>query len=452
MLEAASVAGPTFGAQSVAAALGVDELWVEKACGRLAGWELFIEDAGDDRWPDGSTAERYAFLHDVFRQVLYDRIPAARRQHLHRRIGERLVIGYASQTDGLAAEFAVHFGRGGDPANAVVWLERAAAGVRRRFADREAVDYIERAIALLGHLPECEERNRRELALRFELSEALMFAAGNAPVSNLGNLKRAVEVARTLGEPQPAVTALSMLIRAYWVAPDLVEAEALLDPLLDLDADIDDRPLRALTQANVSIVALMKGELQRARHAAEVSWELIAEEENYGIPRVTSDPAVQALYSGALAEWLMGYPERAEALARRSAERTNDPYRQEVTLFFRGHLAGLMRSIGEMEQVDLELERLQEEYGFGLTYPYGPARKGWLLLQRGDSDAAIACMQEGLSASRKTGSGLHTTFLLATLAEVRLARREAEEGLAVIEDALGFADEKGERYLAEPRT
>jgi tetratricopeptide (TPR) repeat protein len=357
------------------------------------------------------------------------------------------VIGYASQTDGLAAEFAVHFERGGDPANAVVWLERAAAGVRRRFADREAVAYLKRAIALLSHLPECEERNRRELALRFGLSEALMFAAGYAPVSNVENLKRAVEISSKLGEPQPAVTALSMLIRAYWVTPDLVEAEALLDPLLDLDADIDDRPLRALTQANVSIVALMKGELQRARHAAEVSWELIAEEENYGIPRVTSDPAVQALYSGALAEWLMGYPERAEALARRSAERTNDPYRQEVTLFFRGHLAGLMRSIGEVERVDLELERLQEEYGFGLTYPYGPARKGWLLLQRGDSDAAIACMQEGLSASRRTGSGLHTTFLLATLAEVRLARGEAEEGLAEIEEAFAFAEKTGERYL-----
>jgi predicted ATPase len=168
MLEAASVAGPTFGAQSVAAALGVDELWVEKACGRLAGWELFIEDAGEDRWPDGSTAERYAFLHDVFRQVLYDRIPAARRQHLHRRVGERLAIGYASQADGLAAELAVHSERGGDPAGAVVWLERAAAGVRRRFADREAVEYINRAIALLGHLPECEERNRRELALRLD--------------------------------------------------------------------------------------------------------------------------------------------------------------------------------------------------------------------------------------------------------------------------------------------
>jgi adenylate cyclase len=106
-----------------------------------------------------------------------------------------------------------------------------------------------------------------------------------------------------------------------------------------------------------------------------------------------------------------------------------------------------MRSIGEMEQVDLKLERLQEEYGFGLTYPYGPARKGRLLLQRGDSDAAIACMQEGLSASCKTGSGFHTTFLLATLAEVRLSRGEAEEGLAAIGEAFAFADKTGERYL-----
>jgi tetratricopeptide (TPR) repeat protein len=341
----------------------------------------------------------------------------------------------------------VHFERGGDRAAAVDWLERAAAGVRRRFADREAVDYLERAITLLAGLPACEETDRSELAFRFELGEALMFAAGYAPVTNVENLKRAVELATTLDEPRPAVTALNMLVRAYWVSPDLAEAEALLDPLLALDSHLDDRPLRALSQANVSIVALMKGELEHARRAAEVSWDLIAEEENFGIPFVTSDPAVQALYSAALAEWLMGRPARADALLRRAGERVQDPYRQAVTLFFRGHVAGLMRSINEMERVDLELERLQEEYEFGLTYVYEPARKGYLLWQRGDSDAAIACLQEGFSTSRETGSCMHTTFLLATLAEVRLARGEAEEGLDAIDEAFAFAEKTGERYL-----
>ena len=274
-----------------------------------------------------------------------------------------------------------------------------------------------------------------------------MFAAGYAPVTNVENLKRAVELATTLDEPRPAVTALNMLVRAYWVNPDLAEAEALLDPLLALDSHLDDRPLRALSQANVSIVALMKGELERARRAAEVSWDLIAEEENFGIPFVTSDPAVQALYSGALAEWLTGRPARADALLRRAGERAHDPYRQVVTLFFHGHLAGLLRSIGEVERIDLELECLQEKYGFGLTYVYEAARKGWLLSQQGDSDAAIVCIQKGLSTSRATGSRLHTTFLLATLAEVRLARGEADEGLATIEEAFAFAKKTGERYL-----
>jgi hypothetical protein len=76
----------------------------------------------------------------------------------------------------LAAEIALHFERGGDPAGAVFWLEQAAPNVRRHFSDREAVDYLERALALLPEQPACEERDRKEIDLRLELAEALLFA------------------------------------------------------------------------------------------------------------------------------------------------------------------------------------------------------------------------------------------------------------------------------------
>ena len=93
-----------------------------------------------------------------------------------------------------------------------------------------------------------------------------------------------------------------------------------------------------------------------------------------------------------------------------------------------------------------ELERLQEEYGYGLPYAYGPAREGSLLWQRGDSDAAVARMQEGLSLTRTTGVGMHTTFLLATLAEVRLSRGEK---IGVICRALGVSEQSYYRWRKE---
>jgi adenylate cyclase len=156
---------------------------------------------------------------------------------------------------------------------------------------------------------------------------------------------------------------------------------------------------------------------------------------------------VQILYSAALTEWLMGFPARAEALSGRCLERSTDPYRRVASLLFHGHLACLLRSIDEVDRVNRELERLQKEYEYGLPYAYEPARAGLLLWKRGDSEAAVAHMQKGLSLMRATGVEMHTTFLLALLAEVRLSRGEADVGLAAIEEAFVFAEKTGERYL-----
>jgi predicted ATPase len=136
LLEAGSVSGETFTAQAVAAATGLDIEVVEKVCGRLAGWERFLESAGPHTWPDGSTGESYRFLHAVFRHVIYGRLPAARREHLHHHIGERLAAGFASNPATIVAELALHFERGGDPARAAEYLVEAAVGVRQRAGDR----------------------------------------------------------------------------------------------------------------------------------------------------------------------------------------------------------------------------------------------------------------------------------------------------------------------------
>jgi tetratricopeptide (TPR) repeat protein len=243
---------------------------------------------------------------------------------------------------------------------------------------------------------------------------------------------------------------LSSLVRVYWVSPDLAKATALLDPLLALAARTDNVPLRAHAHAHASYLSVLKGELPSARRDAKVAWELLTENRSTAIRFVTSDPGVQTLYSAALTEWLMGYPARAEELSRRGVERARDagdPFRRVASSLFRGHVAGLLRSIDEVDRADRDLQGLQEEYGFDLPYPCDPSRKGFLLWQRGDSDAAVARLQEGLSSTHAAGTRWHTTFLLATLAEVRMARVEAEDGLDTIEEAFVFAEQTGERYL-----
>ena len=94
LLEAASVAGQRFSAASVAAALDRDTAEVEARCGALARSGRFLESDGEDSWPDGTIASCFAFSHDLQREVVYDRLPAARRARVARQrrqaAGDRL--------------------------------------------------------------------------------------------------------------------------------------------------------------------------------------------------------------------------------------------------------------------------------------------------------------------------------------------------------------------------
>src|SRR5262249_6256242 len=101
LLIAASVIRREFATPAVAAALEIDGEQVETACARLARWGVFIGKSGSTRWPDGVHAELYAFRHDLYRELLYDRLPATRRSLIHARVGRRLEAAWNSQPDAI---------------------------------------------------------------------------------------------------------------------------------------------------------------------------------------------------------------------------------------------------------------------------------------------------------------------------------------------------------------
>jgi predicted ATPase/DNA-binding winged helix-turn-helix (wHTH) protein len=206
LLQAASASGETFAAQVVAAATGRGVETVEKVCGRLAGWGRFIESTGAGCWPDNSVGERYAFLHTAFRHVIYRRLSAGLRRGLHRRIGERLEVGFADQLAAIASELALHFERGGDLERAVEYLVAAAAGVRQRYGDREAVAYFEHALALLDTLPESTDRDRRELELRVHLSREWNSSAAVSATEQDANHDRVLQLRERIGDSARGTT------------------------------------------------------------------------------------------------------------------------------------------------------------------------------------------------------------------------------------------------------
>ena len=205
LLEAASVAGLEFSAAAVAAGLETDVVEVETRCETMARRQQWLRSIGIDEWLDGTVAGRYAFIHALYHQMVYQQIAAARRVILHRRIGARLQVAYGARAHELAAELAVHFEKGRDYHRAVQSLQQAAANAIRRYAHREAISHLTRALELLQTLPDSPERAQQELTLHVTLGPVLIATKGYAALDVERVYTRARQLCQEIGDSTPAV-------------------------------------------------------------------------------------------------------------------------------------------------------------------------------------------------------------------------------------------------------
>jgi predicted ATPase len=152
MLEAGSLLNVAFPAWAVAAALENDPAEVEESLDDLARRLYFVERAGEDELPDGTRSAFYIFAHGLYREVLVQRQPEARRARRHIRMADRLGSLFAGRESSVAREMAMHYEAAGDWSRAATALHAAARHAQNRRAYADAAELLERALRLLENL------------------------------------------------------------------------------------------------------------------------------------------------------------------------------------------------------------------------------------------------------------------------------------------------------------
>jgi predicted ATPase/DNA-binding winged helix-turn-helix (wHTH) protein len=214
VLEVASVAGVEFVAAAVAVGIEADADAVEERCETLVAQELLCP-LGVTTWPNGVMATRYAFRHGLYQQVVYQGLGAGRRVRLHQRLGGYLEAAYGAQVGEIAAELAEHFVRGQDTQHAVSYLRQAAENAAQRYAHREVIDLLTRALALLTQLPETSERTYQELEIQLALGPVLMAIKGHGAPEVGQAYARARTLCQQLGDTPQLFPTLQGLFRFY---------------------------------------------------------------------------------------------------------------------------------------------------------------------------------------------------------------------------------------------
>ena len=167
-LEAASVAGAAFTVDIGAGAAGMTSEDFEDLCDRLSHRHCIVRVAATQALPSANASPRYEFVHELYREVFYQRQAPGRRAKLHRRVGDGLEVLFSERLSDVAPDLADHFEKSADWPRAIRYLRLAADRAGRRYAHREATVLLQQALGLASRLPDSDRASTET-----EISEKL---------------------------------------------------------------------------------------------------------------------------------------------------------------------------------------------------------------------------------------------------------------------------------------
>ena len=451
MLSAASVVGREFATTAVAAALECDVDSVESGCARLARQGLFIGEAGAAAWPDGTQVDLYSFRHDLYRELLYARLPASRRASSHARLGRRLEAAWSRQLDEIAAELAEHFERGNEPGRAIRHHQRAAAKALRRSANGEAIRHLHRALDAIGHVADDVERTTIEVELRVALGAAFITTRGFGAPEVLDAYARAEALCERLGERVDLFPA----IWGQWMyrtgRGETTEGRRLGTRLLALAEKFDDTGLEIQAHHAMWSTSFVCGELAQARAHAERALALFEPNAHQSMASSygNHDAGCCARNFSSLVLALTGDGDGARAMMARSlaaARNLDDPFSLALTLYFTSAAAQMLGDVALATANSQASVQMAAEHDLAQPRAWSMGVAGWCLAQNGEPEAGLALVTQAIAAMHAMHSRHFLAYLLGLLAAVHFTAGRDAQALEAVQEGLVVAEATGERF------
>lgn len=443
LLEAAAVAGEHVAPPLVAAALEIADHEAEDGCDQLARETGLLRHAGTVDWPDGTLSSRYAFKHSLYRELLYARQPAGRIARMHRAIGTRLERAHGDHASDIAAELAVHFGRGHSHATAARHALEAGRNALARGAYADAEAQFRYGLAQLEEASDTSTECERDLQLA--LGKTLIALRGWASPGAEQAFARAYHLGRGGDVTDRFMPLWGMAVGAV-VRADFARYQNLqraLSGLADESADPLHRACAcwATAQGNFHV-----GEFT---HSVAPMVQALAGFDSLDSAKVIdvlgTDFGVFTLSYQAHLSWILGDADaaaaaNAAALAR--ARASDHPFSQALAHAYAALLYLFMDDTVAAAQAAATVIAFCSERGFEYYRGWGEFVRGWVAV---DARAAERDMLHGLESMQSGGARLRRAYYLALLAQRRARNGDqasAREALAAARDELAATHER----------
>jgi predicted ATPase len=283
------------------------------------------------------------------------------------------------------------------------------------------------------------------------LGSALMAIKGYADPEVERAYSRARTLCEQIGETPQLFPVLFGLWLFYSVRAEHKTAHKLAEQLLSLAQS--PRATALLLEAHTALgnTLLFVGKLASARRHLEQGIALYDPHQHHSHAFLYGqDPGVVCRSYESFTLWLLGYPDQAsrqsyEALAL--ARELSHPFSQAFALNFVTNIHWFRREVHTVREQADALCALSSEQGFPLPLGTGMILRGWALAEQGQGDEGLKQIREGLAVWRATGAErFFWPCLLAPLAEAYGHKKEPEEGLTVVAEALAIINTTGESF------
>jgi DNA-binding winged helix-turn-helix (wHTH) protein len=440
VLEAAAIVGAVFSTDLVAAALNQPVDDVDDICDALARRSLFLRAEPD---------LQYGVTHALVQEVCLQRSSPARRQRWHRTIAETLAAREAA-----SAQVAMHFDAAGDAAKAVpAYL--AAGHKRGSYATADGIALCMRALELLPSLPANRDRDVLELQALNTIGvlKGMNMQSQAASRDAVELHRRAIAIARKLGEPASIYAAIAHLCIYHSVVAEYVEAAALWAELEQIAKDnaLPEPLLRYGTLAG-AFTTFLRGKLDVALPLFE---------------RISADPAAGTgpIHQSALhddvagtiiatvyfagAVWASGDPDRALELVTTVVDVATrlDHHLLHLALLGRMRIRYLRHD--PLDILDRELEELMRHLPED-RWMRDEARTLALWVEAQHATPAASSITQMLDAFqlRLGGASIQSTIVALPLIEVLQRANMTSEANQLLVQMIAFANDHEERvYL-----
>jgi predicted ATPase len=447
LLMAASVQGAEFDSAVAAHLLGREAEDVEERLDVLERVHLMVRRVREQSFPDGALTVRYGFVHVLYQNALYAALRPTRKAAWSAAAARTLVSHYGEKSAGLAAELATLFEAGRDPERAADYYLLAAESAARVFAHHESVALARRGLSVLQALPDTPDRARREIRLQLTLGVQLQVALGYAAPEAEHIYDRARTLCEQLAETPSLFRVLWGLWMFYLVRPDLGKARELAERLFTL---AQDQAQFLLAREALVVTYLHLGDPGMARDHMEQAIALYDPKRHKSLTDLYGqDPAVTCLAFGAVALWLLGYPDQGVQRSREAValgRELRQPNTLGLALYFGAILRQYRREAPAVRESAEAAAAIAAEHGISLWQAVGLVMCGWALAEQDQADSSIARIRGGLTAWQGTGGGTHRPYHLALLAEALGRAGQLEEGLGALAESLALAQRTGEGF------